>query len=284
MPTTHALFADRPQRPLLMGILNVTPDSFSDGGKFDAVDAAVAHARTMVEQGADLIDVGGESTRPGAKRVSVDQQIARVAPVIDALSEALGDRASISIDTTRAAVAAAALDAGAVVLNDVSAGTEDPDMLALAAERGVPIVLMHMRGEPGTMQDGPRYGDVVTEVETYLLKRAAAAEAAGVARDHIVIDPGIGFGKTTAHNHALLAALPRFVATGYPILLGASRKRFLGPDLPPADRVYGTCVTTAMATRAGVAIVRVHDVAANRQARDVAIATADAGTRGHACV
>lgn len=268
------VFASR-DRPLLMGILNVTPDSFSDGGRFDAVDAAVAHARAMVKQGADIIDVGGESTRPGSRRVGADEQKTRILPVIEALHEALGDRAVLSIDTTRAPVAGAAIDAGAAIVNDVAAGTEDPDMLALVAEREVPIVLMHMRGEPGTMQDAPRYDDVAAEVEAYLLERAAAAETAGVARSRIVIDPGIGFGKTTAHNHALLAALPRFVATGYPVLLGTSRKRFLGPDLPPEDRVYGTCVTTAMAVHAGVAIVRVHDVGANRQARDLAAAIAD---------
>lgn len=272
-----------------MGILNLTPDSFSDGGKHADIAAAVAHARRMVKQGADIIDVGGESTRPGARRVEPAEQIRRVIEPIRKLADALAENLDrpgagtidISIDTTRSEVAAAALDAGATMLNDISAGGEDPAMFTLAAQRGVPIVLMHMLGEPATMQHNPHYDDVVAQVHGYLLDRARAAQAAGVSRERIVLDPGIGFGKTTAHNLQLLAAMPRLVATGYPVLLGASRKRFLGElsgsAQPPTDRLGGTIATTALAVAAGAAIIRVHDVAANRQAADVAAAIAACG-------
>ncbi len=264
-------------RPVVMGVLNVTPDSFSDGGRFVELDAAVSAGQAMAAQGADVIDVGGESTRPGAARVPATEQKRRVVDVIAALRDALPAEVWISIDTTRAEVATAALDAGASMVNDVSAGREDPGMLALAAERGAPICLMHMRGEPATMQDEPAYEDVVGEVEAFLLERAAAAEAAGVARGQIVIDPGIGFGKTAEHNLALLAALPRLVGRGYPVLVGASRKRFIGAVSPAtgcaaADRLGGTCAVTAHAVAAGAALVRVHDAAPNRQAADVAFA------------
>ncbi len=266
-------------RPRIMGVLNVTPDSFSDGGQHDAPDAAVAHAGAMLAAGADLIDVGGESTRPGSRRVSAAEQIARTQQVI-ARIRAAHPQAILSIDTTLSTVAQAALDAGADVLNDVAAGREDPGLLALAAQRGCPLVLMHMQGEPGTMQRNPTYGDVVAEVLAFLLQRAAAAQAAGVAREQIVIDPGIGFGKTKEHNLALLGALPRFVATGYPVLLGTSRKRFMGSICTPAggepprpeELVGATCATTALGVAAGAAIFRVHDVQANRQAADVAFA------------
>lgn len=268
-------------RPCIMGILNVTPDSFSDGGRWLDVAAAVDHAGRMLDEGADLIDIGGESTRPGAARVEVDEQIRRIVPVIRRVDAEVD--APISVDTTRAAVAEAALDAGASILNDVSAGRDDPRMFTLAARRGAPIVLMHMRGEPATMQQTPQYDDVVAEVEAFLLERAAAALAAGVARDAILLDPGIGFGKTGEHNLRLLAALPRLVAMGYPLVLGTSRKRFLrmiagcGNEPAPADAVVGaTCATTALAVAAGVAVVRVHDVAPNRQAADVAAAVAAA--------
>ncbi len=261
-----------PDRPLLlldrtrvMGILNLTPDSFSDGGSYRDVDAAVAQARLMLDQGAVIIDVGGESTRPGAQPVGSDEQLARVLPVIERLHVAL-PQAWISIDTTRAEVAAAALDAGACMINDISAGRHDPAMFELAAQRRVPIVLMHMQGEPGTMQHDPHYDDVVAEVEAFLLERAGAAERTGVRRTSILLDPGIGFGKTTEHNLTLLAGLPRLAALGYPLLLGASRKRFLAPDLPPRERLGGTIATTVLAALAGVALVRVHDVAINQQA------------------
>jgi len=257
-----------------MGILNVTPDSFSDGGEHATEGAAVAHGLAMIEQGADIIDVGGESSRPGSQRVDADEQIKRTAGVVRRLCrESPG--AVISIDTTRSVVAAAALDAGALILNDISASREDPGMFALAASRGAPIVLMHMQGEPATMQDEPTYEDVVGEVEAFLLARAAAAEAAGVLRGQIVIDPGIGFGKTLDHNLALMADLGRFVATGYPVLLGASRKRFLRTICSeealtePGRLVGATCSTTSLAISAGVAICRVHDVQPNRQAADI---------------
>ena len=269
--------------PLVMGILNVTPDSFSDGGEHATEDEAVAHGLAMLEQGADIIDIGGESSRPGSQRVPPGEQISRTVTVIRRLC-AGPSPPIVSIDTTRSAVAAAALDAGAAIVNDISAGREDPGMFELAAARGAPLVLMHMRGTPATMQDDPRYDDVVAEVATFLLDRAAAAAAAGVARGQIVIDPGIGFGKTLEHNLALMANLPRFVKTGYPVLLGASRKRFLrqichveaSATTPQPNQselralVWATCATTAVGVAAGVAIIRVHDVAPNRQAADVA--------------
>jgi dihydropteroate synthase len=237
--------------------------------------AAVAHAAAMVEQGADMIDVGGESTRPGAERVPAAEQVARVVPVIERLTDTCA--APISVDTTRPAVAEAALDAGATVINDVSAGTDDPGILRLAAERETPLILMHMLGQPATMQDDPRYDDVVTEVRDYLLARAEAAQAAGVAPGRIILDPGIGFGKTTEHNLRLLAGLDAFVATGYDVMLGASRKRFLG-ELTGADdprqRVTATAATTALGVAAGVRYFRVHDVAPNRHAADVTAAVA----------
>lgn len=264
-------------RPRIMGILNVTPDSFSDGGAFADVDRAAAYARRMLEEGADAIDVGGESTRPGAQRVGVREQIERVVPVIRcvrALIDEADSPAVISIDTTLAAVAEAALDAGASMVNDVSAGREDARMLQVAAERGVPIVLMHMQGEPATMLENPTYENVVAEVRDFLIERVEAAQRAGIGRGQIVIDPGIGFGKTTEHNLTLLGHLHMLVSTGYPVLLGASRKRFMAQAgegaLRARDRVGGTCATTALGVAAGVRIFRVHDVAANRQAADVA--------------
>ena len=287
-------FPDRPDlpldRPRIMGIVNATPDSFSDGGRYNDPEAAAAHALAMVDEGAEIIDVGGESTRPGSSRVEVDQQIARTAGVVAAIRKALDnaghDAVVISIDTTRAEVASAALEAGASMLNDVAAGREDPAMLTLAAEQGRPICLMHMQGEPGNMQDNPTYDDVVGEVEAFLLERRAAAEAAGVERSQILLDPGIGFGKRTDHNLALLAGLKRLAGHGSPVLLGTSRKRFMGdictgPDgnaPKPADLVGATCATTTHGVLQGVAIFRVHDVRANRQAADVAAATREAGS------
>ena len=274
-------------QPRIMGVLNVTPDSFSDGGQHTDVPTAVAAGLAMARAGASLIDVGGESTRPGAERVSEDEQTARTQPVIRAMHEALRDAklpTRISIDTTRAAVARAALDAGAAMLNDVSAGLEDAGLFRLAAERCVPVVLMHMRGEPGTMQDAPRYDDVVGEVLAHLIARAAAAEAVGIARDRIVLDPGIGFGKTVEHNLQLLGALHRFTATGYAVMLGTSRKRFIEhvqqraglPSVAADHRLAGTLATTAIGVAAGVRLFRVHDVAENLQAAHVAAAIVDA--------
>ncbi len=267
-------------RPRIMGVLNVTPDSFSDGGRFSGRDQAVAHGVAMAREGADLIDVGGESSRPGAERVSAAQQIERTAGVIAALRSALDHDhfpgVALSIDTTRADVAEAALDAGASMLNDISGGREDERMLRLAAERAVPICLMHMHGQPRTMQTAPSYGDVVAEIQAFLTQRVEAAVAAGVEWTQIVIDPGIGFGKTLEHNLALLRALPRYVATGQPVLLGTSRKSFLAklagrPELKvEPDPAGGTAATSALGVAAGVRLFRVHDVALNRQAVDVA--------------
>jgi dihydropteroate synthase len=267
-------------RPRIVGILNVTPDSFSDGAVHADVALATQAAGRMVAQGADMIDVGGESTRPGALPVPDEVQIKRVIPVIQALRLA-GIRIPLSIDTRSAIVAAAALDAGADVINDVSAGRDDAAMFKLAAQRGVVMVLMHMQGEPGTMQLAPRYGDVVAEVRRFLVERAEAAEAAGVRRDRIVIDPGIGFGKTTQHNVALLRGLRELVATGYAVMLGASRKRFLGEIAGIAqarDRDAATAATTTIGVMAGVKMFRVHDVASNRQAADVAAAVVSGGS------
>lgn len=280
-------------RPRIMGILNLTPDSFSDGGLYTDTEQAVRHGLSMAEQGADLIDAGGESTRPGAKRISTDEQVRRVVPVIRALRRRLDERypaVPISIDTTRADVALAAVEAGATVLNDISAGREDARMLGLAAERRLPIVLMHMQGEPCTMQDRPHYADVVAEVRDFLLERAEAALSAGVDRRRIVLDPGIGFGKTTDHNLSLLRSVGEFVKTGYPVLIGASRKRFLAGfgaggvsetagGVSPGekkiiDRLGGTCAVTAYGVLAGVKLFRVHDVAPNRQAAGLARALA----------
>jgi dihydropteroate synthase len=272
----------RSERPLIMGILNATPDSFSDGGRYQDIGLAVARALAMAEEGADIIDVGGESTRPGAERIEAAEQIARVAPLLRALRRELPESVLLSVDTSLSAVAAAALDAGADIVNDVSAGGDDAAMLALAAERAAPIVLMHMQGQPKTMQDDPRYQDVVEEVAGFLLARARAAEAAGVARGRIVIDPGIGFGKRKEDNLRLLARLDRLVATGYPVLLGASRKRFMGAVCGAArpDELLGaTVATTALGVALGARIFRVHDIRENRQAADVAAAVRAAGVR-----
>ncbi|MFN3167503.1 MAG: dihydropteroate synthase [Phycisphaeraceae bacterium] len=265
------------QPPILMGVLNVTPDSFCDGGRFADIDKAVAHGLRMAHQGAAIIDVGGESTRPGSARVNAEEQIKRVIEPIRCLRQALDDEGfqhvTISIDTTLADVAEAALDAGAAMLNDVSAGREDMRMLRLAGERGVPIALMHMQGQPGTMQQDPRYNDVVAEVLAFLLDRAEAARSAGVALDKVWLDPGIGFGKTLEHNLQLLRQLDTFVATGHPVLLGVSRKRFIAgccPDAPgidrPENRLPGTLAAGLVGVRAGVAALRVHDVAEHAQA------------------
>lgn len=256
-----------------MGILNLTPDSFSDGGRYTDAELAVRHGRQMVEEGAGIIDVGGESTRPGSRRVSAEEQLSRILEIIRALRQALPREVIISVDTTLVPVAEAAIRAGANMLNDVSAGRDDPRMFALAAETGVPLVLMHMQGTPETMQDNPTYTDVVGEVRDFLLQRAEAAEKAGIAREQVVIDPGIGFGKTRDHNLQLLAALPQFVATGYPVLLGTSRKRFMGTicrEQTPEDLIGATCTTTVIGLQAGVSIFRVHDVRPNRQAMEIA--------------
>lgn len=254
----------RPDRgPLVMGVLNVTPDSFSDGGHFADTTAAVEHARAMVESGADLIDVGGESTRPGSKPVPAGEQIARVVPVIRAIS-ALALPVILSIDTTRAAVAEAALDAGAHGVNDVSAGRDDPALLPLVAARNAPVILMHMQGAPATMQQAPRYADVTTEVIAFLKQRVAAAVSAGVDVGNVLVDPGIGFGKTLEHNLELLRRLGELAeALARPVVVGTSRKAFIGRvtgEDAPSRRLFGTAATVAWAVANGAGVVRVHDV------------------------
>lgn len=264
---------DTPSKPLLMGVLNVTPDSFSDGGLHHDLDAAVARAREMADLGADIIDIGGESTRPGADRVSMDEQLRRVIPVIRQLQQELPAELPISIDTTSTQVAGAALEQGATVVNDISAGRDDPGMFSLVAEAGTPYIIMHMQGTPRTMQDNPRYDDAVAEIRSFLLERAAAAEEAGVRQDNLVIDPGIGFGKSKRDNLDIIINLESFTTTGYKVMLGASRKRFMGSicDITEYSELVGaTCATTAIGVFAGVNIFRVHDIKENRQALDVA--------------
>jgi dihydropteroate synthase len=243
-----------------MGVLNVTPDSFSDVGRYLDHGAAIAHGRALVAEGADLLDVGGESSRPGATYIDERTELDRVVPVIEALAPAID--VPISIDTRKAGVARAALAAGAAIVNDVSAGRDDPDILGVAADAKAPVVLMHMRGTPATMQDDPRYTDVVAEVADFLAERCAAAEAAGVPRDALVVDPGIGFGKRDEHNYALLADLARFTLLGHPVLVGASRKGFIGRalGLPALERAEGTAATVVWVVERGARIVRVHDV------------------------
>jgi dihydropteroate synthase len=251
---------DCAERTIVMGVLNVTPDSFSDGGRFLAVDAAAAHAARMIADGADIVDVGGESTRPGASPVPVEVEIDRVVPVISRLRSDLPD-AMVSVDTRRAFVAEAALAAGATIVNDVSAGA-DPAMFDLVRGRGAAIVLMHMRGEPRTMQDAPRYADVVDEVREHLRGRIEAAELAGIDPDRIAVDPGIGFGKDLEHNLELIRRIDELAVLHRPILVGPSRKRFIGAilDLPEDQRVEGTIGAAAWMVSRGAHIVRVHDV------------------------
>lgn len=258
-------------RPRLMGILNVTPDSFSDGGRFDRPEAALAHARAMVEAGAEILDIGGESTRPGAAEVGVEEEIARTAPVIRALRQS-GVLTPVSIDTRKAPVARAALHAGARFVNDVAALSYDPKVASEVVEAGVPLCLMHAQGTPATMQSDPRYADVLLDVYDFLEAAVARAEAAGIPRDRIVIDPGIGFGKTAQHNLTLLRGLSLFHQTGCVILLGASRKRFIGTygggaAASEADkRVPGTLAVTIAALQQGVQIHRLHDMVEAKQA------------------
>jgi len=257
---------------MIMGILNVTPDSFSDGGKHNTPKAAINRAFEMQKQGADIIDIGGESTRPGAEHVSVEEQINRVIPVIRGIREQ-DKQLLISVDTTQYAVAEAAINAGANWINDISAGEDDDRILTLSADKNTPIVLMHRQGQSNKMQDNPVYDNVVKEVNEYLQNRAQQALDRGVAKNNIILDPGIGFGKLLDHNLQLLSGLDSLVAMGYPVLLGTSRKRFLGEILnedDPEKRVAGTCATTALGVHAGAHIFRVHDVIENKQAMDVA--------------
>lgn len=266
--------------PELMGILNTTPDSFSDGGRAADPAAALEAARSMAAHGAAWIDIGGESTRPGAEPVAEDEEVARVRPVLEGLARS--PLARVSIDTTKAAVARLALDLGAELVNDVSAGRMDPGMLPLVAERGAGVVLMHMAGEPRTMQAAPRYRDVVDEVTEHLRERVAAALAAGVPLERIAIDPGIGFGKGLEHNVTLLAHLGELRSLGLPVLLGVSRKAFLGTlggAQRPDQRQFATAAAVALGVAGGATLLRVHDVEAMAQVLAVARAVGDAG--GH---
>ncbi|TRO95685.1 dihydropteroate synthase [Glycocaulis profundi] len=259
-----------PARPRVMGIVNLTPDSFSDGGLHAGAEAGLAHALRLAAEGADILDIGGESTRPGAAPVSAADEMARVLPVIEALGhQAPGLR--LSIDTMKPAVVEAAVQAGAWMWNDVTALAAD-GAPGTAARLGCAVCLMHMKGEPRTMQDAPAYDDVAAEVEAFLLARAEAAMRAGVAREKIWLDPGIGFGKTVAHNLDLIRALPRLGSHGFPILFGASRKRFIGAldgDAPADARLGGSIAAALAAARAGADIVRVHDVRETVQALTV---------------
>lgn len=270
--------------PKIMGVLNVTPDSFSDGGQYrgaaDAADAGMA----MVESGADIVDVGGESTRPGADAVSAGEEIARTEPIVESLASS---GATVSIDTSKPAVAERAIAAGAHILNDVT-GFRDPDMVALAAESGVGVVVMHMQGTPRTMQKDPVYADVVGEVAAYLQERTAALYDAGVDHGAIAIDPGIGFGKTYDHNLALLEAIPTFVASGYPVVIGLSRKRFLDTIVAPVvgeteahQRDIATMAATAIAIERGAQIHRVHNTRFGVEVAQVVDAMVRFGQRKH---
>jgi dihydropteroate synthase len=253
-----------------MGVVNVTPDSFSDGGRWLDPAAAIAHGHNLVAEGAGIVDVGGESTRPGATPVGADEELRRVLPVLEGLA---GSGAVVSIDTTKLEVARAAVAAGARYVNDVSAFRTDPAMAGLVAETGCECCLMHMLGEPGTMQDGPRYDDVVDEVKEFLSHRAAFAVAEGIAEEHIQLDPGIGFGKTVDHNIALLARLDEIVALGFPVVFGASRKSFLARLIgatEPERRLAPTVAANVLAFERGAAVFRVHDVQATRDALVVA--------------
>ncbi|WP_307858054.1 dihydropteroate synthase [Cellulomonas fulva] len=270
-------------RTLVMGVVNVTPDSFSDGGRWFTPGAAVAHGLTLLEQGADLLDVGGESTRPGARRVPIDEERERVLPVI---TELVRRGVAVSVDTTRAQVARAAAEAGALVVNDVSGGLADDAMYGVVAETGVAYVAMHWRGHADVMDELDDYDDVVTDVRRELAERVDALRAAGVRDEQVVLDPGLGFAKPGASNWPLLARLPELVGDGFPVLVGASRKRFLGhllaaPDgtpAPPLQRDHATAAVTALAAAAGAWCVRVHDVAASADA--VRVAAAWEGVRG----
>jgi dihydropteroate synthase len=272
MPFAAANREDAPVDPLVMGIVNVTPDSFSDGGLFLDAAAAIAHGRELLAEGADILDIGGESTRPGAEPVAADEEIRRVVPVIEALA---ADGARVSIDTTKAEVAQRALQAGATIVNDVSALRFDPELAGAAADAGATVVLMHMLGEPRTMQDDPRYDEVVSDIKRFLEQRIEYAVGEGVAEEDIWVDPGIGFGKTLAHNLELIARLDEIVAIGRPVVFGASRKSFLGKltGRQVDERLAGTIAANIIAYEHGARVFRVHDVAPTVDALKVAGAT-----------
>jgi dihydropteroate synthase len=261
-----------------MGIVNVTPDSFSDGGLFLEAEAAIEHGLQLIEEGAEIVDVGGESTRPGAEPVSAEEELRRVRPVIEGIASAGGGRvrAQISIDTSKSSVAHAALEAGATLVNDVTALRGDPRMASVVAESGAECCLMHMLGEPRTMQQEPRYDDVVDDVKAFLLARLELAVGEGIAEERIMLDPGIGFGKTLAHNLELLRRLGELAELGRPLVIGTSRKSFLGrlAGAPEgSQRLAGTLATNVLALERGARVFRVHDVAPAREALTVAAAT-----------
>ena len=261
--------------PLIMGILNVTPDSFSDGGRYINTRDAVVRGLEMIDEGADIIDIGGESTRPGSERVDAVEQKRRVLDVISSLAKEISNDVLISVDTTLSDVAEAALDAGAGFVNDVTGGTDDENLMRLVAERNVPYCIMHMQGRPHNMQDNPTYANAAKEVKTFLLEQALKAQSFGCEKENIILDPGIGFGKLTQHNLELLRQLNQICDTEYSVLLGTSRKRFMGEICAtedPAQRMPATCATTALGVEAGAKIFRVHDVWQNRQAADVSFA------------
>ncbi len=257
-------------QPMVMGIVNVTPDSFSDGGQFATTDTAIAHGRRLLEEGAHILDIGGESTRPGADTVSVDDEKARVVPVIEGLRDAAAKAgAYLSVDTRNAATMAAVIEAGADIINDITALEGDPASMDVVTRSGLPVILMHMQGEPQQMQNNPQYDDVVTEVREYLDARIEACVAAGIDRSLIILDPGIGFGKTVEHNLSLMKHLDDYAESGLPLLLGVSRKSFIGlldDNVPATDRLGGSLAAALAGYSRGAAILRVHDVAATRQA------------------
>jgi len=261
--------------PLIMGILNVTPDSFSDGGRYVEHAAAVSHALKMVADGADIIDIGGESTRPGAAGIQEDEECARVLPVIEGLRQQ--SDVLVSVDTMKAGVARRAIEAGANIINDVSALTHDVEMAGIAAATGAGVVLMHMQGRPRTMQRDPHYGDAVSEIRDFLAARMEEVEQRGIARNALAIDPGIGFGKTVEHNLELLAHVAAFAELGCPVLIGISRKSFLGKltGCPVEDRLSGSLAAMALCVWQGAHIVRVHDVKQSKDAALVAAAIRD---------
>ena len=267
--------------PVVVGILNITPDSFSDGGDFLDPEAAARHAVAMLDEGAGILDLGGESTRPGSDPVSQEEELGRVIPVIERILAACPE-AVISVDTYRADTATAALEAGARIINDVTALRGDPSIASVVEKAACPVILMHMQGEPKTMQNEPHYDDVVREVKDFLAQRAEHAISAGVRPENIILDPGIGFGKNLEHNLALLRNLDAIVDLGFPVLVGASRKRFIG-DISGVqearERVFGTVAATVLAYERGASYFRVHDVRANREALAVAEAVLRASRR-----
>lgn len=274
LPRERSIIFDR---PLVMGIVNVTPDSFSDGGQFLQADHAVGHALKLIEEGADLIDIGGESSRPGAESVPIEDELQRVVPVVEQLRSQT--ETPISVDTYKSEVAHAALEAGADIINDISALRMDPEMVRVIAQSGAPIILMHMLGTPATMQQSPHYTNCVEEISAFFVQRIAFAVQHGIARERIIVDPGIGFGKRFEDNLDLLRALHRFTQFGLPLLVGASRKSFIsrvtGAQTSPTERLGGSIAAAVVARQRGANILRVHDVAATIEAIKVAEAIAE---------